>query len=217
MIHLWHNTLANKTFLLFINNKCPVIIVYNRGRTSKLFMGFGSNIIPCQALARVQVSVTVLKGFPDVVAIRYWLLVCYSTRGSISFGLVTPNIMDSRLSNSKLNVQYFRPIHFQRFLLTLAIPKNWRPWLIHFHGFKIYLLICWVRRILEFWMLQRPNRYHSELSWAHLPPFWRLLYSLDFRVLLFFLLEVRIDAVICAKSLFGYLSRVLEALKRLVN
>ena len=65
-------------------------------------------------------------------------------------------------------------------------------------------------------MLQRPNRYHSELSWAHLPPFWRLLYSLDFRVLLFFLLEVRIDAVICAKSLFRHLSRVLEALKWLV-
>ena len=217
MIHLRYNAWGNMTVLLFIDNKRPMIMVHNRGRASKLFLSLWGDIIPCQALARVQVSVTVLKGFPNVVAIRDWLLLLDSGRGSISFCLVTPNIVDSWLSDSKLNVQYFRPIHFQRFLLTLAIPENWGPWLVHFHSFKIYLLICWIWRILKFWMLQWSNRHHRELCWAHLPPFWWLLYGFYFWILLSRLLDVRIDAVICAQSLIGNLSRVLKALKRLVD
>ena len=71
MIHLGHYTgLKMSAFLLFINNKCPLIMVHDRGGAAKLFMGFRSDIISCHALARVQVSVTVLKGFADVVAVR---------------------------------------------------------------------------------------------------------------------------------------------------
>ena len=66
-------------------------------------------------------------------------------------------------------------------------------------------------------MLQRSNRYHGELGRAHLPPFGRLLDSLDFRPLLFGFLDVGIDTLIRAKTLVRHLSRVLEALKWLVD
>ena len=71
MIHLGHNTgLKMSALLLFIYNKCPLIMFHYRGGAAKLFMGLWSDIISCHALARVQVSVTVLKGLADVVAVR---------------------------------------------------------------------------------------------------------------------------------------------------
>ena len=141
IIHLRHNSWFNMTLFLLVNYECPLLVFDYWSGTAKLSLGLGCGFIPCKALAGVHVSMTVLKGLANVVTVGDWLLVHASTRGSISFCLVTCNIIivfiDCWIPDTKLNVQNLRVIHFQRFLFTLAICENWRLWLVYSHRSKI--------------------------------------------------------------------------------